>query len=191
MRSWAIISAGLAVATPVVAWTVAQRLQPAGYSANRQTISALAAHGATDRWVMTVGLVVLGLCHIVTASGIPEVGRPARLVLALAGVSTIVVAARPQPDAGHLQAAAVGFIALAVWSLPARVIGRPVRLVASLLIAGVAVWFATQLNGGALLGLSERVLVIAEALWPLLVVGTLLARHRHRHRRTAGAADRA
>ena len=47
--------------------------QPPGYSPMRDTISALAALGARDRWLMTSALAGLGTSHIITALGL----RPA------------------------------------------------------------------------------------------------------------------
>ena len=166
----ALVSASVAVVAPIVTWTVAAHRQPAGYSATRQTISALAAHGATDRWVMTLGLYLLGAAHLTTAIVLTEVGFPPRLTLAVGGLAIIAVASLPQPDGGHLEAAAVGFVTLAVWSLGARTLPLIVRIGASALLAALLIWFAVQLGGGQRLGLTERILVAAEALWPLLVV---------------------
>ena len=180
MRSWAIVSASVAVLAPVVTWTVAARLQPPGYSAVRQTVSALAAHGATDRWVMTLGLSLLGLAHLVTAIGLTEVKRPARVILALGGLAVMVVATRPQPDSGHIPAATIGFIALALWSVTAKVIPGATRILAVGILAGLTIWFATQFGGGALLGLTERILILAEALWPLIVAVRIRAAARAR-----------
>ena len=71
---WALASAGAAPVLLVGGWTLADALQPPGYDPVRDTISALAALGATDRWVMTSALAGLGACHVVTALGL----RPAR-----------------------------------------------------------------------------------------------------------------
>ena len=169
MRSWAIVSASVGVAAPVVTWTVGARLQPPGYSAVRQTVSALAAHGAADRWVMTLGLFLLGVAHMVTAAGLPEVGVRSRCTLAIGGLSVVMVALLPQPNDGHLVAATLGFLALAAWSLPATAVPPRARVIASAALAALTVGFATQLGGSPLLGLTERVLILAEALWPLAV----------------------
>ena len=64
---WGVVSASLAPVFLIGGWTLAASLQPAGYSAVRDTIRALAGLGARDRWVMTAGLVGLGVCHVVTS----------------------------------------------------------------------------------------------------------------------------
>ena len=70
VRRWALASALLAPFAVIGGWTLAATRQPRGYSSVRDTISALAGHAATDRWIMTTGLVLLGLCHLVTAAGL-------------------------------------------------------------------------------------------------------------------------
>jgi hypothetical membrane protein len=159
-------------------WSVAATRQPAGYDPVRDTISALAARDATDGWIMTTGLAVLGVCHIVTAGGLSEAGVAARALLAAGGAATIVVAAQPQPAPGHVPAAAVGFVALGLWPavslIPDRRLSRAVAIVFMALLG----WLAVEIRGGGLLGVSERVLAGGEALWPLAVVVSLLARRR-------------
>ena len=59
-----MVSAGVAPVALIGGWSLAASRQPASYHAVEETISALAAHGATDRWIMTAGLALLGLCHI-------------------------------------------------------------------------------------------------------------------------------
>jgi hypothetical membrane protein len=153
----------------IVGWTVAQSRQPPGFDPVRDTISALAARGATDAWIMTVGLAGLGVCHLVTAAGFGASGRPARAVLAVGGAATVVVAASPQPAVAHVPAATIGFVALALW--PAFTprgfgLGRPTSVV----LLAVLAWFGVALATGSLVGLSERVLAGAEALAPLVLL---------------------
>lgn len=182
MRGWTLVSSALAPVALVGAWTIGAARQPAAYDPVRDTISALAAHGAHDPWVMTGGLVVLGGCHVATAAGLVEARPLGRVVLAAGGVTAALVAAFPQPSPGHFPAATASFLALALW--PA-VSGLPSRRAGLLATGGLAVllgWFSTQLGDGDLLGLSERVVAGAEALWPLGVVLTLQIR-RARHPR--------
>lgn len=169
-----------AAISPVVligGWTWAAARQPTRYSSARDTISALAARHAVDRWIMTAALAALGMCHLVTATGLIEAKISGRTLLALGGIATLTVAALPQPSTGHVPAAAAGFVALAVWpalsGVPSRRAGRSV---AALLIVLLG-WLAVEIHHGALLGLSERVVAGAEALWPLgLAVVLPLAR---------------
>lgn len=154
-------------------WTWAEAYRPDGYSPLQDTLSALAAHPGTAGQVMTAALAVLGGCHLVTAAGLPEAGPAARTLLALGGAATIAVAALPQPSAGHLPAAAVAFVALAVWPAASGLPGRRTARLAALTLVALLGWLALELRGGALLGLSERVLAGAEALWPLVVALSL------------------
>ena len=169
MRKWTLASASLAPVALIGGWTVAAARQPPSYDAVRDTISALAEHGAPDRWIMTAGLAVLGICHLATASGLSEAAPAGRMLLAVGGAATVVVAMAPQPSPGHVPAAAVGFVALAVWPVAARVPGPRSALCATAVLLAVLVWLTAELRGGELLGVSERFLAGAQALWPLLV----------------------
>lgn len=170
-------------------WTLAAARQPGTFDSSTETISALAAFGAADRWIMTTGLAGLGGCHIVTALGLRPAALPGRLVLAAGGLATVLVAAFPQPGEGsstaHVLAAGVAFPALSVWPAlawrrwPSRPgfarLGPGVSVGAAATLLGLLGWFAAELyGGGGRLGLSERALAAAQALWPLAAV--LLAR---------------
>lgn len=179
-RNWAWYSATLAPISLVGTFLLAQSRQPADYDSLRDTLSALAAHPATDRWIMTTGFVLLGACHVVTASGLVTAGRLARAVLATGGIATLVVAASPQPAAAHAPAAAVAFGALAVWTALQRRGARRVGVPLAVLNAALVLWFVLELRSGTYAGLSERVVAVSEALTPVVV---LLAR------RTATAAE--
>ena len=167
MHRWTLVSAGIAPVALIGGWTWAGSAQSRGYDPVRDTISSLAAHGATDRWIMTVGLAVLGACHLVTAAGLSDAGLVARALLAVGGAATIGVAALPQPSSGHVPAATVGFVALALWPAASRLQWhRSARATAVLLVAMLA-WLGWEVQSGNLLGLSERIVAGAEALCPL------------------------
>lgn len=176
------ISAAAAPVALIGGWTLAAARQPGRFDPLTRTISALAAHGAADRWIMTSALGALGTCHLVTASGL-RAARPAgRLTLAVGGVATVLVAAFPQSvegdSAAHTATAAAAFAALTVWPALAMrsdgvggpVLSRRISVAATAVLAAALAWFATELDDGDLLGLSERVLAAAQALWPLVVV---------------------
>ena len=183
VRWWALLSAGTAPVALIGGWLVAEALQPPGYSPVAQTISALAAYGATDRWVMTLALYVVGACHVVTSLGLPVAALPGRVVLAGGGVATVLVAVFPEPAGGgssadHVAAATVAIVALAVWPALASSsgAGRPwllarvpsVMVTALLLVLGA--WFLAELNsGGGQVGFAERVLTGVQTLVPLAV----------------------
>jgi hypothetical protein len=185
---WVVLSAAGAPVFLIGGWTLAAALQPRGFDPVTDTISALAAHGAADRWVMTAGLAGLGCCHVVTALGLHPAPLPARVTQAVGGVATVLVAAFPQPERGastaHLTAAAIGFVTLALWPAlawryedrwphPRPVVG----LATAILLLAIVGWFAVELIvRGGFVGLSERFAAGSQALCPLAVV-LLLRRH--------------
>ncbi|MGB3039162.1 MAG: DUF998 domain-containing protein [Candidatus Nanopelagicales bacterium] len=118
-----LVSATLAPALLIGGWTLAARLQPAGFDSSTDTISALAGLGATDRWVMTTALLGLGACHATTASGLKAAAPAGRVLLAIGGIATMAVAALPLPvvgsSAAHTTAAGIAFVALSAWPLAA------------------------------------------------------------------------
>lgn len=179
MRKWLIISTSLTPVLPVVAWSLAESRQPPGYNSVHQTISVLSEQGAVDRWVMTAGLFVLGVCYVVTAAGLTEAGRPGQLLLGAGGVATSMTAVFPQPEPGHVIAAAIAFAALSLWPLFALVPGSGGRVAATAVFVLLMAWFLVEIRGGTMLGLSERVLAASQALWPLVVVISLRNRNRH------------
>ncbi|MEV6812143.1 DUF998 domain-containing protein [Micromonospora sp. NPDC051296] len=192
---WALASAVAAPMLLVGGWTLGAARQPGGFDQVTGTISALAAVGATDRWIMTLGLAGLGLCHCVTAAGLRPFAPAGRALLALGGVGTLAVAAFPLPagDGGslpHTLAAAVAFGALALWPALAPSRAEPtagyagpttgcprrrapwVALAVGLLLP--VAWFVVEMAaGGERVGLAERFAAGAEALAPLLVAAGL------------------
>lgn len=175
MRRWAVVSSLLAPVAMIGGWTVAAVLQPDGYSSLRQTISALAGSGARDRWVMTAGLALVGLCHLVTASGLTSARPAGRVLLALGGLATATVSVLPVPVSGpstaHSVAAGIGFAALAVWPLFAsRTRYVVVSAAATLVMLCLLAAFTGQPGGGAYVGFIERLLGGVESLWPAVFV---------------------
>ncbi|SCL30751.1 Protein of unknown function [Micromonospora pallida] len=174
---WALLSATAAPVLLIGGWTLGAARQPGGFDQVVGTISALAALDATDRWIMTVALLGLGICHCVTAAGLRPLRATGRLLFALGGVATVAVAAFPLPDAhgsspAHGLAAAVAFGALALW--PALAVPRRWGAGAAGVLLALVGWFVVELvTGGSRIGLAERVAAGAEALAPLLVALTL------------------
>jgi hypothetical membrane protein len=178
-----VVSATAAPVALIGGWTWAEAYRPDGYSPLHDTLSALAAQQGSAGQIMTAALAVLGGCHLVTAAGLPEAGARARALLALGGAATIMVAALPQPSAGHLPAAAIAFVALALWPAASDLPGRRTARLGALALVALLGWLAFELRGGALLGLSERVLAGAEALWPLVAaLSVQVVRGRSRRR---------
>ena len=69
---WGVVSSAAAPVLMVGGWTAAADLQPR-FDPVSETVSSLAAPGATDRWVMTLTFVVVGLS---TSSRRWRYGRP-------------------------------------------------------------------------------------------------------------------
>ena len=191
MPWWAVLSSALAPVFLVGGWTVAAAVQPAAYDPLRDTISALAGHDATHRWIMTVGLAGVGVCHLGTAAGLRPARAAGRIALGIGGAATLLVAASPLPHSGtsqrHGVAAAVAFVALALWPLlaagraPATPWAlRPVpSLAAATVLFGLLGWFAVELSAdGAWIGATERAAAAAQAVWPLVVVAAARAADR-------------
>lgn len=182
---WALASALAAPVGMIGGWTVAAALQD-GFDPVRETISALAASDATAPWVMTAGLALTGVAHVVTAAGLRPLPRLARAGHAVGGLATLAVAALPVDAFSHPHgvAAGVGFGALALWPAAAWRPGatgvrrRGVALGAAGVLTGLLVLFVAELqgltpDGGAATGLTERLVAGAQALWPLVVVASL------------------
>ncbi|MGB7981696.1 MAG: DUF998 domain-containing protein [Candidatus Nanopelagicales bacterium] len=190
MRNWVLVSAAAAPVALIGGWTLAQTRQSGGFDPVTDTISALAARGAEDRWIMTVGLFVLGVCHVVTAAGLTEAAPAGRILLALGGAATLVVAASPQPAAPHIPAAAVSFGALALWPAFSALPDRRSGILATAVMLVLLVWLGAELRDGNQLGLSERLLAGFQALWPLVVVLVIVrSRRRDRSHRRSGTPD--
>lgn len=202
-----LASATLAPVFLIGGWTVAAALQPPGYSSSVDTISALAGYGATDRWVMTVALIGLGLCHLVTASGLLAAAPTGRWVLAVGGLATVAVAAFPLPTVGmsvaHAMAAGIAFIALSLWPALAwsratsSAEGEPVEvawplrrafaIAASAVLFVLLAGFVACQAAGAFVGGSERIVAGAQAIWPLVVVWSVWSASRRRAQVSDGA----
>jgi hypothetical membrane protein len=198
---WGLFSSVAAPVLLIGGWTVAARVQPGGFDAVHDTISALAADDASHRWVMTAALAGVGVAHVTTALALPPAAPAARWVLATGGVATALVAAYPLPSSNgsstpHSVTAGIAFVSLGVWpalSWRRRRVGQPeaqhvpvpfrpgVGLAASgVLLAGLGWFFAELFKDGDRVGLSERVAAGSQALWPLAAV--LITRRTARRR---------
>ncbi|HEX8933511.1 MAG TPA: DUF998 domain-containing protein [Pseudonocardiaceae bacterium] len=182
---WAVLSSACAPVLLIGGWQLAAARQPGGFDPVTQTISALAASGATDRWIMTTALAGVGVCHTITAAGLTTAALPGRLLLGTGGAATVLLAGFPLLATGespvHIAAASVAFSTLSLWPALARWCdGEPrpgTSLIAASGLLGLLGWFGLEyLSDGSRIGLSERFLAGAQALWPLAAV--LLARRR-------------
>jgi hypothetical membrane protein len=167
----AAVSSALAPVALIGGFTLGAARQPASYDSARDTISALAARGATDRWIMSLAFVLLGCCHLVTAAGLDRAAA-ARGTLAIGGLATAALALAPQPARGssdaHVLLAAIALVGLATWPLAGT---RSDRFAALGLIV-LLIAFGVALHADAAVGAAERLLTVAQALWPIVAVHT-------------------
>ena len=105
---WAVVSSACAPVLLVGGWQLAAARQPGGFDPIRETISALASRGATDRWIMTSALAGVGVCHMITAAGLAPAAVTGRALLATGGAATVVLAALPLPGTGDSTAEVPG-----------------------------------------------------------------------------------
>ena len=176
---------GTALLVPVVlvgGWLLAGALQPSSYSPMRQTMSVLAGYSGADRWVMTAALLLVGSCQIATGAGLAAVRMPARILLILTGLSTLGIAATPEPATGptwgHLAFAVSCVVTTAAW--PVFVASRPPApswilsvhgcAAVTVIFAGLSCWLLiVARQGGGDLGTVERLTSTAQSLFPLVV----------------------
>lgn len=92
---WGVVSSAAAPVLLVGGWTPAASLQPR-FDPVAGTVSALAAEGAADRWVMTLTFVVAGVCYLLTALALRSATTAGRLVLATEAIAGMLVAANPE-----------------------------------------------------------------------------------------------
>jgi len=162
-------------------WTAAAMLQPPSFSPVADTVSSLAAPGATDRWVMTLVFLTVGVCDVVTGAALRPAAPAGRLILIGAGVAGTLVAANPEHtgSVAHAFWASVGFAGLAAWPAGAWRGGPSVpwglRPAVSFAVVAVQLvllaWFVAELvTGAGQAGLAERIAGAAQAIWPLVVV---------------------
>jgi hypothetical membrane protein len=182
---WTVVSAGLSPVLVTVGWLVADAVQPAAYSPIRKTVSVMSGYAGTDRWIMTGALLLAGGCQLLTAAGLAGVRMPARILLAVAGLSSIGIALSPEPVRGstpqHLALTALGAVAIAVWPAfvarraPSRplILGRYGCAVVTAVFLVLLGWLVIETQGGSDLGLAERLSVSIETCWPFVVVVAL------------------
>jgi hypothetical protein len=186
---WAVVSAGLSPVLLTGGWLVADALQPASYSPIRKTVSVLAGHAGTDRWIMTGVLFLVGGCHFVTAAGLTGIRPPARILLVVAGLSSIGIAACPEPVVGstpqHVAWTSLGAVTIAVWPAFTGRPGSPRPPILSIRGAAVVTtvflallgWLIIETQGGSTLGLAERLTSSIQTSWPFIVALALRTGH--------------
>jgi hypothetical membrane protein len=183
---WGVASSAAAPVLTVVGWSVAAGLQPHPVDAVAEPVSALAAVGATDRWVMSLTFVVVGACVFLTALALRPARAAGRVALMVGAVGGMLVGVFPERPGvmfpvPHMICAAVGCLGVVTWPAMAWRRGSWVpwglrRWPSSAAVAVLAVlvtWFAVELvTADGLAGLAERLFGAGQALWPLAVVAS-------------------
>jgi hypothetical protein len=170
----------------------------------RQTMSVLAGHSGTDRWVMTAALVLVGSCQIATGAGLTAVRMPARILLILTGLSTLGIAATPEPATGptsrHLAFAVSCVVTTAVWPVlvarraPAQswILSVYGCATVTVIFAGLSLWLLIAARyGGGNLGMVERLTSAVQGLFPLVVALALRLAGRTGRRQSGTTRPRA
>jgi hypothetical membrane protein len=185
---WATL--GLAVLAPIVLVTglLAAQAHWPGPDPVDQSLSALAGLGATDRWIMSATLGVVGILLVLVAGGLrPRVPTPAWVVLGAGGALLALAGLEPQPVGGynmvHMGAAGLAWLAFTLWPLGLALSPtvtprlRRASVLAVVVLALLVAWFSVELvTTGPWYGLSQRVVVLAQAVWPVVVASAVLGR---------------
>jgi hypothetical protein len=116
-------------------------VQPPSFNPVADTVSALAALGATDRWLMSLVFVVVGVCDVVTGLALRPAAMVGRLILIAGAVAGMLVAASPE-HAGS------GSVSHAVWAalgvgLAERVVGAAQTVWPLAVVVSCRVWCAS------------------------------------------------
>jgi hypothetical membrane protein len=189
MPWWGVASSVLAPVVLIGGWTAAADLQPVPFDPISSTISSLAAQGMPYRWLMTIALLGVGVCHITTGLALRPAAGPGRIMLIFGGVSGVLIAANPETHGGsvaHVAFSCTGVVLMTAWPVAAMrgdpgapwALRPPVAWAAGLFTLGMLLWFTAELAGGTELGLAERVVTADQSLWPLIVVTSVLVARR-------------
>jgi hypothetical protein len=131
---------------------------------------------------MTAALLLVGSCQIATGAGLTAVRMPARILLVLTGLSTLGIAATPEPATGptsrHLAFAVSCVVTTAIWPVlvARRASARSWILsvcgcaTVTVIFAGLSCWLLIAArDGGGDLGMVERLTSAVQAMFPLVV----------------------
>ena len=157
----------------VAAQSAQPSLDPLSFS-----LSALASLAATDRWIMTTALIVVGALNVLVALGLRRVPTTGRVLLGAGGAFLVATALFPQPvhgdDPVHMVVGGLAWFGFGSWPL-ALVVSRttrpPVRVASAVVVGVIAVlvgWFVWQMvTSGPWYGFSQRAAFVAMCVWPL------------------------
>jgi hypothetical protein len=145
------------------------------------TRSASQAADAISDVSTTSALFLVGCYNLVTSAGLTGIRAPARILLVVAGLSSIGIAASPEPVVGstpqHLAWTSLGEVTIAVWpaftgrrgsSQPLILSIRGAAIVTTVFLA-LLCWLVIQTQSGSVLGLAERLASSIQITWPFVV----------------------
>ncbi|MDT7745723.1 MAG: hypothetical protein QOE59_4801, partial [Actinomycetota bacterium] len=167
----------------VVGFVTAQAAQPGPDPWNR-SLSALSGQGASSRWIMVGALGAAGVLVVLLALGLRRrVPAAAWRLLAAGGVFLVVAGLDPQPVGGysavHMVTAGLAWAAFTAWPLALAFSSRVdhrlrwASATATAVLIVLMAWFTAQLvTDGAWYGISQRVVILAQAVWPVVVAAT-------------------
>lgn len=158
------------------------------FSPMQQTLSSLAARNAPTRDMMTVVILIIAVCQLVTAYGFKSAAKPGRLVLGIGGLGVIGVAAFPVPHVladsnWHTFMAGVVLVSLCLWPVfsiskhhqAPWVLTAKGAWTATVVLAIVGLIFlAAWWTDSYWMGLLERTLIFSQIVWLLISVGRCL-----------------
>lgn len=154
----------------------------------KQTLSSLAARDAPTQEMMTLVIVIIGICQLITAHGFKSAARPGRWILAIGGFGVFGVAAFPVPHVlansnWHTFMAGVVLISLCLWPIfsisshhhAPWVLTTKGAWIATVTLAVIGLIFlAAWWTGNYWMGLLERTLISSQILWLLISVWACL-----------------
>lgn len=181
---WALVAATLGPIQNVLGWTISGLLMP-DYDPIAKTISDLAADDSPVKWIQTSFFYFGGTLTLIGAWSARSLAPAGRVALFLAGLSTYGFAFFATPtqltsSELHRIFATISFVLFSAWPILAMRFDRryhwSLRAVgaipATVLLTAITVWFLlTWLEPGQpIVGLSERVIAVAQVLWLSAVI---------------------
>ena len=159
----------------VAAQSAQPSLDPLSFS-----LSALASLAATDRWIMTTTLIVVGALNVLVALGLRRVPSTGRVLLGSGGAFLVVTALFPQPvhgvDPVHMVVGGLAWFGFGSWPLAlvaSRTTTPRVRAASAAVVGLIAVlvgWFVWEMTtSGAWYGVSQRAAFVAMCAWPVVM----------------------
>jgi hypothetical protein len=162
-------------------WLIAGAVQSTAYNPIRQTVSVLAGHAGTHRWIVTVALIAVGPCYFAAAAALRFLRPTARIGLVVSGAASIGVAVCPEPVVGsttqHMAFTSVGAASIAVWPLltaqresqASILTSTPVAVATTTFFLVMLGWLVVEAQIGTAVGLVERLDSSIQLAWPFAV----------------------